>query len=441
MRLFGLEILTRKGHMQREKALQSVSGRGGWSSVLGEPYAGAWQLNDELSVDTQLAYYAVYSCITLIANDIGKLPPKHYQKQDGIKVEVFDKSITPLLKNPNKYQNHIQFKEWWMLSKLSRGNTYALKQRDANGRVIALHLLDTAKVCPLVSDDGQVFYQLTTDNLSGISSKTITVPASEVIHDRMNCLFHPLVGISPLYACALSAGQGIAILRNSKNFFNNASRPGGILTAPGSISDETAERLKEYWQENFSGNNSGKVAAVGDGLQYTPMVMNATDSQMVEQLKMTGEVVCSVFHVPSHMAIAGQTPNYNNIEALNLQYYSQCLQSLIEQFEAVMNDGLGLEDGKGVELDLEALLRMDTATQVKVAADEMKAGYISPDEARRRRNLPPVEGGSTPYMQQQNYSLAALARRDSLEDPFNPQTQDSVTDEEALEALAEGANE
>jgi hypothetical protein len=46
------------------------------------------------------------------------------------------------------------------------------------------------------------------------------------------------------------------------------------------------------------------------------------------------------------------------------------------------------------------------------------AGIKSPDESRKRMNLPPVPGGKSPYMQQQNYSLAALAKRDAKEDPF-----------------------
>ncbi|WP_416381322.1 hypothetical protein, partial [Klebsiella pneumoniae] len=34
------------------------------------------------------------------------------------------------------------------------------------------------------------------------------VPAREVIHDRFNCLFHPLIGLSPIYAAGLAAMQG-----------------------------------------------------------------------------------------------------------------------------------------------------------------------------------------------------------------------------------------
>jgi phage portal protein BeeE len=42
----------------------------------------------------------------------------------------------------------------------------------------------------------------------------------------------------------------------------------------------------------------------------------------------------------------------------------------------------------------------------------------SPDEARARFDKKPVPGGNSPYLQQQNYSLAALAKRDAQADPF-----------------------
>jgi hypothetical protein len=62
---------------------------------------------------------------------------------------------------------------------------------------------------------------------------------------------------------------------------------------------------------------------------------------------------------------------------------------------------------------------MDTATKTKAAADAIGAGAMSPDEARERYfGLGPVEGGDTPYMQQQMFSLKALAQRDAS-DPFS----------------------
>ena len=104
----------------------------------------------------------------------------------------------------------------------------------------------------------------------------------------------------------------------------------------------------------------GKTAVLGDGLQYQPIVMSNIDAQLVEQLRMTAETVCSAFHVPAHMVGVGAAPTYNNIEALNQEYYSQCLQAHIESIELLLDEGLELPKPYGTEFDLDGLLRMDT---------------------------------------------------------------------------------
>ena len=61
---------------------------------------------------------------------------------------------------------------------------------------------------------------------------------------------------------------------------------------------------------------------------------------------------------------------------------------------------------------------MDTATRTKAAADGIGSGALSPNEARGMYfSLGPVDGGDSPYLQQQYFSLAALQERDQSE-PF-----------------------
>jgi len=243
----------------------------------------------------------------------------------------------------------------------------------------------------------------------------------------MNCLFHPLVGISPLYAAGVPAAQGLAIQNSSRNFFANGARPSGVLTAPGAIGQETADRLKDAWETKFSGANSGKIAVLGDGLKYEPMVMTSADAQLIEQLKMTAEMVCAAFHVPAFKVGMGQMPTYQNGEMLNQIYYSDCLQSLIEEYELCQDEGLGIGESVtingrsaqlGVDLDLRGLLRMDTATQVRTLGEAVKGSILTVNEARAELDRSGVTGGDTVYMQQQNFSLEALAKRDSLPNPF-----------------------
>lgn len=434
MRILGFEIARRK------QAVSQISqlGPSGWWPIIREPFAGAWQRNREKKGDTVLAHYAVYACVTLIAADMGKMRPKLVERDaDGIWTEIERQTpITRLLMKPNHYQNHIQFKEWWAMSKLLRGNAYALKERDEDGNVRALYLLDPSRVSVLVSETGDVFYQLQQDNLSGVTPASVTVPASEIIHDRMNCLFHPLVGISPIFAAGLAANLGLNIQENSDNFFARQSNPSGILTAPGVISEQSARTLKERWEETYGGRNSGGVAVLGDGLQFQALRMSAVDSQLIEQLNWTAETVCSAFHVPPFKIGVGTMPTYQNGEILNQIYYQDCLQSHIEQFEAAMDEGLGLMQfgTLGVELDLDSLLRMDMATKVRTLTEGVKGSVFTPNEARRKLELTPLEGGDTVYMQQQNFSLEALNRRDTMvtPKPIQPPTPpETVPNDEA----------
>lgn len=442
MRLFGFNI-TREGE---QKALGSVpAGRGGWFPVIREYFPGAWQQNaPPISAEAVLANHAVFACQTLIASDISKLRVKLVaQDSDMIWSEVKNPAYSPVLRKPNAYQTRIQFFESWVLSKLQRGNAYILKRRDGRGVVVGLHVLSPDLVTPLVSDSGDVFYELRTDNLSGIEDRVIA-PAREIIHDRFNCLFHPLVGLSPIYANGLAATQGLAIQNSSTLLFQNGARPGGILTAPGEIADETAARLKAYWDENFSGSNAGKVAVLGDGLKYEAMTVKAVDAQLIEQLKWTAEVVCSTYHVPPYKIGVGSLPSYNNVQALNTEYYSQCLQVLIESIELCLDEGLATGETLGTEFDIDNLLRMDSVTQMQVLKDS--AGILSPNEQRAKLDRKPQPGGESPMLQQQNYSLAALAKRDAQDDPFNPAAPEPVAppandnaEEQARQARATAA--
>lgn len=380
-----------------------------WPRVL-ESFTGAWQQNVVVDRATVVQNWAVFSCATLIAGDIAKMSATvmDYDATNRIFVPTLNR---PVLRKPNRYQTYIEFMRLWVLSLLLNGNTYVLKQRDERGFIVALYILDPCKVTPLIASDGGIYYQLSEDRLSSLE-ESVVVPASEIIHDRLWTIYHPLIGVSPIFACGVAAMQGSAIQNNSAVFFGNMSRPGGILTAPGAISDATAARLKEQWEANYSGAKIGTVAILGDGLTFKEMTVTPEDSQLIEQLKFTGEMICATFHVPPYKLGLGQMPTVNNVAALNQQYYDQALQPIVENIERRLKEGLEVFDPSEVWLDESVLLRMDPATRLDSHNKAVGGGWLAPNEARRDENRAPVPGGDSPMMQQQNYSLIALHRRD-----------------------------
>lgn len=424
---------------RKEKALQQPPSSV-WTplfSFVREPFGGAWQRNMEVRNETVLSYYAVFSCITLIASDISKMSPAIQSKDsNGIWKDISDASFDTLIAKPNQFQNTIQFFETWMNSKLSRGNTYVMKVKNNAGKITELRILDPDKVIPLVADDGSVFYQISPDQISGLPTQ-VTVPAREVIHDRFNCLFHPLIGISPIYACGLAAMQGKHIQESSAFFFKNGGKPSGVITIPGAVDAEKAKEIKAAWDVGYTGENAGKTGLLSGGAEYKAITMSAVDAQTVEQQKLSAEMVCSAFHVPAYKAGVGEIPSSDNVEALEQQYYSQCLQVLIESIEALLKETFELGTNKRVELDIGALLRMDSERRMKALGDGVKNTILTPNEARKSENLPPIEGGDSLFLQQQNYSLAALAKRDASEDPFGKNISDPATPAKSAISLVE----
>jgi HK97 family phage portal protein len=411
VKVFGFEIARVKA-----QTLTAVNSMRGWFSLIGEAWGGAWQQN--VTVDSPkdiLAFSGTFAPVTLIACDVAKMRVKLVEEDDdGICTEIKTQSpFLAVLRKPNQYQNRIKFIEQWIISKLLYGNTYVLKGREkVRGVVNALYVLDAYRVTPLVAENGDVYYELSRDDLSKLNEK-ITVPASEIIHDRMNCLWHPLVGVSPIYACGLSATMGRKIQANSTKFFDNMSRPSGVLTAPGAISDEVAARLKKLFEENFSGNNIGRLMVGGDGLKYEPMTIPAEQAQLIEQLRWTVEDVARCFHMPL-FKVGGPVPVGSTIPTLQQIYYSDCLQSLIEDLEICLDEGLELPADYYAECDLEGLLRMDATD----ADDDARRGREGqhPRSGRGAREAEPQAGAwaaQSPMAQQQNYSLAALAKRDA----------------------------
>jgi HK97 family phage portal protein len=393
-------------------ASSPAGGTGAWMPVVREPYTGAWQKNDDLRLETALANPVVFRCVSLIASDIGKLPLRLVAVDaNGIWHETTSPAFSPVLRTPNRYQTPAQFFEAWMFSKLLWGNTYVLKDRDQRGVVTTLYVLDPCRVTPLVAPDGSVYYELQTSDLAGLPTNggPVVVPAKEIIHDRWNCAFHPLVGLSPLYACGGAARQGLEMQAASTSFFSSGGRPSGMLIAPTEIDPATAQRLSETWHAL----GAGKTAIVGNGMKYEAVGSSAEESQWIEQAGWTAKTIAGCFGVPISMVDSSQQPPYANNEASTLQYHSQCLQTHLTAIEAALDAGLELPAPYGTEFDLDDLIWMDTATKTKAAHDAISAGAMSPNEARLKYfGLGPVPGGDTPYLQQQYYSLEALAMRD-----------------------------
>jgi HK97 family phage portal protein len=418
------------------KSLHAVSGwRDGWRRII-EPYAGAWQQNQEETKGTILTYPTLYACLNRISQDIGKLPFVLKALQpDGTERAVENPAYSPVLKKPNHYQTAQQFREAWALSRMIHGNAYILKGRDERNVVTRLYVLDPCRVMPMISDSGDVFYKInytTADNLlpENYPGKELIVPAREIIHDRLNCFHHQLIGVPPVCAAHWPTVKNLKILKSSAQFFGNNAQPGGILTAPAGMNEPDAEAVKAYWNTEYGGSNTGKIAVIGADMKFTAFAMKSADSQLVEQMRYSDEQICQPFGIPPFKIGIGSIPAGLGVDAINLLYYGDALSGPIESIENLLDEGLSIPSKLGIWMDIDPLLRMDVGKQAEVETKFVSGKIKTPDEARRRFNLAPTGGGDTLWGQHQDYPLGVLAERNDLNpvEPAPPEPSDPDND-------------
>jgi HK97 family phage portal protein len=425
VRLFGYELtLERKAAPLRPPA----SGSQGWWPIVREPYTGAWQLNDPVTTDTALSNASVFGVVSGIAQDLSKIAPPLLLQQDdnGFWFETTNPAYTPVLRRPNRYQTDQQFLEQWALSRLLTGNVYVLKNYDERGVVNQLDILNPSRVKVLVAPDGSVYYELQADDLAGISSKTppVVVPARDIIHDRYNCLYHRMQGVSPLYAAAAAVMQAQVIQTSSSAHFAKGGRIGGFLIAPTKLDPLSAERIRADLAEKAQ---SGSNIIVADfGMKFEPFSATAVNQQLIEQLGWTEEKICEVFRMPISILNSSKQPPYANAEASMLQYKALCLEPHLTAIAKTLAYGLNLPTYLKLEFDDTLLIWMETSTRVSAAKAAIVSG-MSPNEVRETYyGLGPVKGGELPYLQQQQWPVAQLSERpaESMA-PINvPETED-----------------
>lgn len=395
--------------------LQSVTDRvaigGNWRTVF-DWRSGAFQQNDPFLGEGErrdiMSTAVVYACIRLIAWDIAKLPATIKKLVNDVWVLADHQVLSLLIRKPNYYQGWIDFILAWLFSYLVAGNAYIVKVRGGPGRFTQLVVLDPCKVEVLVDQNsGAIFYRVGMDPLTPVTMEDTLIPASEIIHHRYMAFGHPLIGTSLLVRAQIASRMRQGILTTQADLGDSNAVPAGILIAPEGLSDEQLKTLETRWNNG----TDKRVRVVDAAFKFEAMQAKFIDSQSKEFAEVGAVDICVACGVPPWKVGVGTRPVGMDVEAANITYFQDCLQLPIEHIEQLLDTGLEVPKDVYICLERDELFLLDSATRAAIDAILVK-GIAAPNELRRKWNLPPTPGGDVVYMQQQNYSLEALAKRD-----------------------------
>lgn len=407
------------GFIDRVKSLVRAEGswRGPFSGMgeLGNSYGidslgDGWQRNLTVSNYSAKNVPAVYACVMAIARSISQCYPKHIRVSDGRFDEVTNSAAYRVLKNPNDYQTTPDFLLNLVAHTLTEGEAYAIATRNSRNEISALHPMPRGNCTPMVDDvTGSVFYAISKTNLQPGTEISYVAPARDVLALRFHTPDHPLVGRSPLTAAALAVGINVALSRTQAAFFNNMNRPSGILSTDQVLNREQIAALRSAFEDQSKGMAVGKIPVLAGGLKFNPISISSQDAQLVEAQRMSVEDICRVFGVPPPLVGDLSHATLNNAESLVQHFLSMSLGSYLEHIERAFDRVFALDGGREyVELDTSALLRTDFAGRVDGLTKAVTQGLMTPNEARSREGLGPIEAGDNLFMQRQNTPINLL---------------------------------
>jgi HK97 family phage portal protein len=330
---------------------------------------------------------AVFACVQVLSQDVGRTPIKFRQKvgrdkyEDAVNHDLWE--VLGTLPNPEMTAYHFKAAMQWNL--LQFGRAYAEIVR-VDGRVQALWPLDPRHM--FVDRTEQRVKRWTYSHARG---------QTQWLFDPNRPPIFELTHETPLVRCRDLVGTARALEVYTAKFFAHGGRPTGVLQSAGQISQATADRLRTFWSTTFEKpENSHKVAILDNGLEFKPIASANDEAQLTELTLAVNTAIAGVFRVPTFKIGDLTKATYSNMEAGELAYVTSTLDPYFQAWEeAIRRDLLTSRQYPQfvATFDRSALIRSDVQAQHQALATGIQAGFYSQNDARRALGLNPIADG------------------------------------------------
>lgn len=321
----------------------------------------------------------------------------------GARDKAKAKQVLNLLQNPNNFQNQYEFWYQWCMWQDLAGESFTLwwrkDQKDPNLTPMEMYNLDATLITVVLTPTRYPQYRLSTPSYG--FSKDEPLDYHQVMHIK-EAAWQGSSGFNKgILATELVAlDQDIDIYANF--IMQNGAKPSGMFTTDQVIPDakfkEVASRIKETWNAMTGARNSdpskaGQGMLLDQGMKYTPIDMLTLQDAEAAQLKVqTMKRICGLFGVPPAM-LGIEDQKYNNTQTMLDEFYKTVMYPMVINIEQKLKQHLfrGYPN-LCVRFDTKDFLKGAPLDQMNFVSAGVKAGIMTPNEAREYLNMPEMEG-------------------------------------------------
>ena len=344
-----------------------------------------------VTITTALGLSTVWRAVNIVAGLVSTLPFDVYRRdKDGGKHKDTKHPAFELLRHRFNPHTSSQMGIFTMqAAALLNGNGYAWIERDGSASPVGLWLLDENATTP-VKVENVLYYK----TKMGDGTER-TIHESDIFHIRG--LGDGVSGYSVISYAVNSIGMGLAAQRHSNRFFANNAQPGGILKVAGQMKEADKKQLKKDWDARVKGDGTYSTALLEYGIDFTPNMINAKDSQLIESMEFSRTEIANLFGVPPHRVGAKQVSSFKSLHEENKSFLQSTGEFWLRQWQDEANQKLLTEREKKsrkvfTEFNRKAYLEADTETKINML-NKALAGhpFMTTNEARAVLNMNPID--------------------------------------------------
>jgi HK97 family phage portal protein len=359
---------------------------------------------------------AVYAAVRLLAGAIASIPVALYREKDGVREAISPELWWLLNEEPAPSWTAASMWEWIMLSICLRGDGY-VEIRRAGPSVKTLRPLHPDRVAARKVGD-YLLYTVCDDD-----GTVRAVHQDDMLHFA-GFGFNGIRSMSVIqWAAFQSIGVALAADTFAGSFFANGAAPKHVIKTSGRMDEEQVELLRGEYKKKYAGaNNAGTPMVLTQGLDLKEMSMTADDAQLLETRKWQVIDIARAFGVPPHLIGAQETTSSwgTGVEQTTLGFIKFALQPHINRIRQELNRKLFRRASPFAEHKMEALLSGDLKAEGEYMRQSVGGsqgpGWMTINEIRKIKNLPPVEGGNVLYRPEKPAQPAKSPNKDTNEE-------------------------
>lgn len=360
-----------------------------WSAS--DPAFAAWWLGvqpDEETVNqyTVLGLSAVLRSVQIISTTIAGLPLRSYERQGEERVRIpteFDDpwpgidGLTPF-----------SWTETILIHLLLWRKAFLWHEPRADGPGIAYRPIHPDYFSKVYRENGSVrFEYVENGETKSVGSETVTFIPGPSIDGTDG---HPLLWYSrAIFSAALSGDKA------AQSTLKRGIRIGGLLT-PGDNEDdldpaEVDATLESLRSKIVGREHAGDIAFLNKRIKLQPWAQTTNvDSEWNETKQAVLGDIERLFGVPPHLLAdtEKQTSWGTGVQEQNRGFQQYTLMGWSSRIEQVLSRRLPAD--QFVEFDYKGLLQGTPAQEIELLIEQVEAGIITADEARKVMNLPPL---------------------------------------------------